>query len=132
MATFFFDNDISFRIVHALRELVDPREHELLALRDRYPVDTKDQIWIPEVGRKGWVVVSRDQNQRRRSAEHVALLENEVKALYIRQSGKGTDLFSDAARIIRNWPKIRDWGAGAAPSTLARLDASDRIVPIPH
>lgn len=128
MATFFFDNDISFRIVHALRQLVDPEEHELLALRDRFPVDTKDVSWIPEAGKNGWIVVSRDHNQRRRDAEHSALKANRVSAIYIRHSGNAVELYSDAARLIKNWPKIALWGSTAKPSTLARLDTNDKIV----
>ena len=127
MATFFFDNDISFRIVHALRELVPPHEHTLLALRDEFPTNVKDVDWIPVAGEKGWIVVSRDHNQRRRTAEFQALVENNVTALYIRQSGNAVQLFDDAARIIRNWPKICNWGVSASPRTLAKLNTKDQI-----
>lgn len=128
MATFFFDNDISFRIVNALSQLVDPRDHTLISLRERFSEDTKDTDWIPDAGRNGWVVISRDHNQRRRDSEHRALRENRVSALYIRQSGNAWELYSDAARIIRNWPRIRDWGARAKPGTLVKLDTDDKIV----
>jgi hypothetical protein len=128
MATFFFDNDISFRIVRALSQLVDPSHHELLALRDRFPVNTRDTDWIPEAGANGWIVVSRDHNQRRRDAERRALQEHNVRALYIRQSGNALELYADAARIIRCWPKIRDWGNAAGPGALVKLDTADRIV----
>jgi hypothetical protein len=128
MATFFFDNDISFRIVHALRELVDPTEHQLLALRDKFPVDAKDVDWIPVAGKEGWVVISRDHNQRRRDAEHAALIRYRVKALYIRQSGQAAELYADAARIIRSWPKIESWGSRSSGGSLAKLDTRDRII----
>lgn len=128
MATFFFDNDISFRIVHALRELLPPGQHDLVALRDKFAVNTKDTEWIPEAGKNGWIVISRDHNQRKRTTEHRALRDNNVCALYIRQSGNALDLFADAARIIRCWPKIRDWGEKAKPRTLAKLDTSDKII----
>lgn len=126
MATFFFDNDISFRIVHALRQLV--HGHELIALRDKFPVEAKDTEWIPEAGKNGWVVVSRDFNQRRRDSEHQALRKHKVRAVYIRQGGKPAELYTDAARIIKQWPKIEAWGSSAQPGTLAKLDTSDRIV----
>ena len=130
MATFFFDNDISFRIVNALRELIPPGDHVLLALRDKFAVDTKDTDWIPEIGEKGWVLISCDANQRRRDNEHKALKKHGVRALYIRHSGAPKDLHIDAARIIKNWPKIRDWGTTAKPGTLVRLDSKDQIVPL--
>jgi hypothetical protein len=50
MATFFFDNDISFRIAHALSHLV--HGHDVIALRDRIPANTPDLEWIPEAGPK--------------------------------------------------------------------------------
>lgn len=127
MITFFFDNDISWRIVDALKALVDPTEIELIALRERYPASAADTTWIPEAGKQGWIVVSRDQNQRRREAEHSALMLHRVRAIYIRQAGNPGDLYADAARIIRNWPKILAWGQTAAPRTLARLDTADRV-----
>ncbi len=129
MATFFFDNDISFRVVHALRHLV--HGHDLISLRDRFSVSAKDTDWIPEAGKNGWVVISRDFNQRRRDSEHKALRDNKVKAIYIRQSGNPADLFADAARIIKQWPKIQVWGLAAKPGTLAKLDTSDKIIKLP-
>lgn len=128
MATFFFDNDISFRIVDALKQLVNPGEHTLIALKEVFEPSTKDTIWIPAVGQKDWIVISRDFNQRRRDSEHKALKANNVRALYIRHSGNAALLYDDAARIVKNWPKIRDWGVSSKPGTLARLDSNDRIV----
>jgi hypothetical protein len=125
MATFFFDNDISFRIAHALRELV--HGHDVVALREHFPPNAPDTVWIPEAGKQGWIVISRDQNQRRRDNEHAALKEHGARVLYIRYGGKPDTLYSDAARIIKNWPKIMAWGIAAKPGALARLTTSDRI-----
>lgn len=125
MATFFFDNDISFRIVEALGRLV--HGHRVVPLREVFPVNTPDTTWIPQVGKDGWIVISRDHNQRRREAEHAALKANAVRALYVRHSGTQDTLFADAARIIKNWPKIERWGTSAPPGTLARLNTDDAI-----
>ncbi len=125
MATFFFDNDISFRVVHALRELV--HGNTILALRDVFPVDTLDTTWSPQVGRDGWIVISRDHNQRRREAERTALKRSGVRVLHIRHAGTQDTLFADAARLIKNWPKIERWGLAAEPGTLARLNTGDEI-----
>ncbi|HVT10941.1 MAG TPA: hypothetical protein VHE55_01635 [Fimbriimonadaceae bacterium] len=128
MTTFFFDNDISPRIVEALKKLVNPNDADLIALRERFPQNTKDVDWIPDAGKNDWVVISRDFNQRRRDSEHAALRLHKVRALYIRQSGNPAELYADAARIIKNWPKIYEWGRTAKPHALAKLDSSDRIV----
>lgn len=125
LATFFLDNDISFRIAQALGSLV--HGHEVIALRDRFPTNTPDTVWIPEAGKNGWIVISRDHNQRRRDAEHKALKANGVRVLYVRHGARQDTLFADAARLIKNWPKIEGWGLTAAPGTLARLNTSDQI-----
>ena len=125
LATFLFDNDISFRVARALRELV--HGHDVIALRERFPTNSPDTVWIPEAGKNGWIVISRDENQRRRASEHSALKANGVRVLYVRHSSKQEQLFADAARIIKNWPKIEQWGLYAKPGTLARLTTSDKI-----
>ena len=125
MATFFFDNDISFRIARALAELV--HGHEIIALRDRFDQHTPDTVWIPEAGKQGWIVISRDHNQRRRDSEHAALKESGVRVLYVRYGATADSLYADAARIIKNWPKIMSWGLAAKPGTLARLNTKDSI-----
>jgi PIN like domain len=37
--------------------------------------DSKDADWIPEVARRGWIVISRDQHLPSRPAERAAILE---------------------------------------------------------
>lgn len=131
LATFFFDNDISFRIVEALKILSRPNSGiELIALRDRFAQDTRDVDWIPTVADAGWIIISRDNNQRRREAELKALKQHHATALYLRQSSKSLELYRDAARMIGNWPKITEWGARVTPGTLVRLDTHDKIVPL--
>lgn len=129
MASFLFDNDISFRIAAALREL-DPR-NDIWAMREKVPPDTPDVEWIPQAGNQGLVVLSRDHNQRRRDAEHAALINAGLRVLYIRYSGQQLELYSDAARIIKNWPKIQQWATIAPPGTLSRLTTKDTIESLP-
>ena len=125
MATFFFDNDISYHIAHALAQLV--RGHEAKALRDVFPDNALDSVWIPEVAKREWIVISRDQNQRRRDSEHQALKAHGARVLYVRYGGKQLTLYADAARLVKNWPKIEAWGLSAKKGTLARLTKADKI-----
>jgi hypothetical protein len=83
----------------------------------------RQQVWLARI-----TFTSRVRFPRRRDSEHEALKSNKVKALYIRQSGNAAELYADAARIIKQWPKVQAWGEKAKPGTLARLDSSDRIV----
>ena len=55
--TFFFDNTFPPQLVKILVILGVDAHH----LQDDFPPDTLDVDWIPEVGKKGWVVVTGDR-----------------------------------------------------------------------
>ena len=123
--TFIFDNDISPRLALALQHLVE--NHQIIALRDQFKPDTPDIDWIPEIGRRKWILVSYDYNQRRRTNERQALQDHHVRAIYIRHGRNPRSHFDDAARIIKNWPKIERSAQNAPEGELVRLDAKDKI-----
>jgi hypothetical protein len=39
---------------------------------DHFPQDAADADWIPEVGRRGWVLITKDENIRRNPLERAA------------------------------------------------------------
>lgn len=41
---------------------------------------TPDEVWLPEVGRRGWIVLTRDKRIRYRTLERVALTAAAVRA----------------------------------------------------
>ena len=44
---FFFDNCVAWRIAEALAILSDRDGHEIIALRNRFPEDCPDEVWMP-------------------------------------------------------------------------------------
>lgn len=68
--TLFIDRDAwSAKLDHALRAADIP----FVAHRDLFAHDTPDEKWLAEAGRRGWLVLTRDQNIRRRPDELKAL-----------------------------------------------------------
>jgi len=132
MAVFLFDNDISFRIVNALKELVPPGQHELKALRSEFAENARDIDWIPVAGEKNWIVVSKDVRQKRRPLEREALKKNGVRAIYIRQRATNLEIYAEAARIIRCWPTIAGWGSKAKAGEQVKLTTEDKVEPFNH
>lgn len=45
---------------------------------DVFPEDTKDHVWLREAGRRGWLVITRDKEIRRRFGERRAIIEGVV------------------------------------------------------
>jgi predicted nuclease of predicted toxin-antitoxin system len=69
--TFFVDRSLGSRVVvAALRDAGAAVE----AHDAHFQVDTEDAVWIAEVSRKEWVILSKDKRIRRRGDERLAIL----------------------------------------------------------
>lgn len=68
--TFFIDRSLGkYTVANALRANgANVEIHD-----DRFPVDAPDVVWLNEIGRFGWIVLSKDERIRRRSHEITAL-----------------------------------------------------------
>jgi hypothetical protein len=53
---------------------------------DHFPPDSKDEDWLPEVGRRGWLVLTKDQKIRYHNVERTALMKSGV-ASFVMTSG---------------------------------------------
>jgi hypothetical protein len=47
-------------------------------LEDIFPHNTPDMTWLPDVGARGWLVVSRDKKIRTRPGERQAIIDGRV------------------------------------------------------
>jgi len=69
-AVFFIDRSLGTEpIAAALRE----QGLEVLLHRDRFAPDEEDRVWLLEAGRRGWVVLTKDQRIRYHPLEKAAL-----------------------------------------------------------
>lgn len=50
---------------------------------DHFPSDTRDAVWLQEVGRRGWVVLMKDKRIRRNRLERDALVAAGVRAFVL-------------------------------------------------
>ncbi len=71
----FFDRSIPKGVAEALKQVRD----DVCWLEDVYSAHwIKDREWIPDVGARGWLVVSKDKKIRTRQEERRAVKENNV------------------------------------------------------
>jgi hypothetical protein len=47
---------------------------------DHFPIDAEDTDWIPEIGRRGWILVTKDSGIMRKEHEKRVLLNAKVRA----------------------------------------------------
>lgn len=79
---FFIDRSLGRKqVAEALREVGATVEvHD-----DHFPQSTPDVEWLAEVGRRGWVVLSKDERIRRNRIEREALEAARVRAFFLTQ-----------------------------------------------
>ena len=75
---FFIDRSLGRKIVaQALREIGETVEvHD-----DHFAPDAKDEDWLVKVGKRGWIVLTKDDRIRYRVTERTALTSSRVRAL---------------------------------------------------
>jgi len=94
-------------------------------LHEHFPAHTPDESWLREVGRRGWVVLTKDQRLRRRKAEHAALLQSGVAA-FVLTSGNLTGQ-ETAEAFVHAWPRIRKLLRDHAPPLIATVSRSGQV-----
>ena len=82
-SVFFIDRSLGKKIVaQALRDIGETVEiHD-----DHFAPDAKDEDWLVEVGKRGWIVLTKDDRIRYRATERTALASARVRAFVLTSS----------------------------------------------
>lgn len=111
---YFTDRDLGKKFPEILRAAGLAAERHA----DHFQHDTPDEVWLRQIGRKGWVAVTHDGRIRYKPNERHAVVENSVSLLVI----VGHVPFSElATAFVATEPKIRDFVAAHKPSYIAKV-----------
>jgi hypothetical protein len=122
---FFIDRSLGRKIVaQALREVGETVEiHD-----DHFAPDAKDEIWLVEVGKRGWIVLTKDDRIRYRATERTALMSAKVKAFVLISSQlQGPEM---AAAFVKALPRIKRLIAKHAPPFIGRVSRNGNVSPL--
>ena len=114
---FFVDRSLGRRIIpDALREAgvrVEPHD-------DHFQPNAPDAVWLAEVGRRGWVVLTKDKRIRYRVNELHALMTGKVCAFVL--TAKGDLSGVEIGRIfVQALPAMKKLCAATAPPFVAHV-----------
>ena len=74
---------------------------------DHFSQGVEDEVWLTEVGERGWVVLTKDKSIRYRAIERNALMNAGIKAFFFMS---GNFPFEQMAQVIAaSLPKIRQF-----------------------
>jgi PIN like domain len=122
---FFIDRSLGKKIVaQALRKIGETVEiHD-----DHFAPDAKDEDWLAEVGKRGWIVLTKDDRIRYRVTERTALTSSRVRAFVLTSSQlHGAEM---AAAFVNALPRIKRLIAKHAPPFICRVSRSGNVSPL--
>lgn len=103
---FLVDNNLSPALAKALNELSAAEPHEIVHLREHFPHDTADHVWIGELGKQGgWSIVSQDRLFKG-SLEKEALRRAGLTAFILQRAWTRLRHWEKSWRLVRWWPSI--------------------------
>lgn len=122
---FFIDRSLGRKIVaQALREIGETVEvHD-----DHFAPDAKDEDWLVKVGKRGWIVLTKDDRIRYRVTERTALTSSRVRAFVLTSSQlQGTEM---AAAFVTALPQIKRLIAKHPPPFIGRVSRRGKVSPL--
>lgn len=104
---FFVDNNLPPCLARALHQLSIEYGHSVTALRDRFPENTPDPVWIEALSaEQDWVVVTHDKLNK--GLEREALSRAGLVVFFLDSSWKDHKFWEKAQQLVRWWPRIID------------------------
>ncbi len=102
--TLFFDRDVGKRLPEVLARLRLPIEVEFL--RDHFAQDTPDEVWMPEIGRRGWIIIGHDRRHHLEPSERAAIIDYRIRCFYL--WGGSEQLWEKVRCFLRAFELILD------------------------
>jgi predicted nuclease of predicted toxin-antitoxin system len=99
------DHNLSPRLARCLQELF--LEHEICALRDKFPINVSDVEWINSLSTEGgWAVLTKDLRIRNRPHERAAMDSSRIVFFFLAGNWKKFSVEETAVRLIRLFEKM--------------------------
>ena len=123
--TIFLDNMISPCFAKALTALGE----NVRALRDEFPRETPDTVWLESLGERGWPLITLDRRILSRPQELLALRQAGVMAFFLGPFFAKAPFWDQAVWLIRHWPSFRNVTAALAKGTCFTVQQNGRMTP---
>lgn len=117
---FFFDNNLSPSLAEGMKAFGE----EVVHLQEEFAPDARDEDWLPIVGGRKWILVTRDERIRYNALERKLLLKHRVSAFFL--GGKSRTRCQLIEQVVRNWSGMREVAAGARGHFLMKVAATGK------
>lgn len=122
VSPFFLDQGLGDRsIAQALRQ----QGLNVVLLKEHFAIEALDEEWLPEVGRRGWLILTKDDRIGRRPVEREALMQSGARAFILPSGNMSGE--ERAAVIVNALPKIHRFVARNPPLFIARISKAGEV-----
>jgi predicted nuclease of predicted toxin-antitoxin system len=120
---FFVDRSLGRKIIP---DTLRAAGEEVRVHDEHFPQDAKDEVWLAEAGRQGWVVLTKDKNIRYRAIELQALLAAKVRAFVLTARGDLSGV--EVGQIfVKALPAMKKLCASTKPPFIARVSRDGSV-----
>lgn len=125
-----FDNNLPPKLARAINELEGKHGIETVHLRDIFPANTEDIVWITELSKENeCFVITKDRNIRRNPTELEAWKESGLKIVFLQKSWMNHDLWEISWRLIKRWKELTEIVKRMKRSETVLLPITGKIAP---
>lgn len=98
---------------------------------DHFEPDTPDTVWVPDVGARGWIILSKDSSMRHNHIELVALLRSNTHSFILTSASQtGKEM---ASALVFAIPQMKRIIAKFNPPCVSAITPSGSVnVYLPH
>ena len=118
---FFFDNNLSHRLAEGMKAFGENVEH----LRDRFPPDISDEVWLKYVGQQDMVLLTKDIKIIRQPATLSLMRKYRIRAFFLK--AKNLNHCQIIQLIVRNWSLIKEEAQKASRPCAYRIPRKGKI-----
>ena len=110
---------------HRLRDALDALDAPYVALTQHFSTNTPDEEWLQEVGKRGWILLTRDERIRRRPNELQAFRNHGVIGFVL--TAGNASAADTAALVTRLYPKLIRKAKAAKPPAMFTVTLAGTI-----
>ena len=122
----FFDRDVGITLPQALGVLKLPTRVEYH--QEHFPIDARDDDWMPRVGSLGWTLIGHDSRHHQEESELSAIKQHEIGCFYL--WGAGAFRWEKMRCFLRAYENILEAAARTPRPFIYRVTEKGRLTSV--
>jgi hypothetical protein len=129
---FMLDHNLPPRVARALNALSEGLGHDVIALQEKFPKNTKDEVWIRCLSAEGgWAVLSGDRAIMKDPVTLAAWRESTLTVFFLEKGWSKIDYWVKAWKLVQIWPRILSLAETIHPGTTYLVPVRGKLDVIP-